>query len=265
MKKILFIILSLFVLVQMPVLASPVQIYTIPLFISGLNVDSAWGFQSTSEIAANEIINVFAQTAEITSPNLQDVQTAHANDMALSQVAAKWVNSQMLDINSFAKIEPSQDKVLIVASGIVDKKGKINDAWDVLKFSLDFDINGKYEIITKAILIDNKENVVLWQKSYSYMLDTNRYSAKNSKSDFAIDEREKYRSFAHNIIARDAVENLSLRLNPKSIDYASKVKKTEQSDSGVGLKYYKNMPITKITPPAETMEERLRNDDSFEL
>ena len=267
MKKFTVILTFLFAFFINAGYALETQVYTMPLFISGLNADCTWNFQSTSEIATDEIIKTFLLDNNILSPQFQSVLNSHKNDMTLVNAANTWISTQRLDVSKFAQIEPNQDKVLVIASGIIDKKGKIKDAWDTLKFSMDFSIDGKYEVLTKVILIDNKEGVILWQKNYSYILDTKRLSGNVSQYVYAVDEREKFRSFAHNIIARDVAENLSLRLNPKSIDYASKVKKTEKSDDGVGLKYYKNnqMPHFKITPPGQTMEERLRNDDSFDI
>lgn len=243
-----------------------VQVYTLPLFLSELNSQNSLGFDTTSEITAGEIINIIGQTKGITSPHLQAVNISHSHDSLLASVAKTWREKQILPVEEFSKIVPEQDKIIIVASGVADKNGKIIDPWDVLKFNIDFGIQNEFIISTKVVLLDNKDGVLLWQKNYNYAINTGRING-NKGYEFACDEREKFRSYAHNIIARDAVENLLLRLSSKSIDYASKIPQKVNTEEGIGLKHFQNnrMPHVKITPPGETMEQRLLNEDSFEI
>ena len=114
----------------------------------------------------------------------------------------------------------------------------------------------------KTILTDNKDGVILWQKTFTMPLGV--FSAQNMTE--ACDKKEKITSYARNIISPDISQNINLRLNDKKIDYSARIQKSENSRDGIGLKYKNNAPLTKIHPADDdNFEERWRNDDSFNL
>lgn len=258
MKKI-FLILCLMMLG----IATPAQenLLVVPLFTTNSYNANVYGFETTSEIIANDIIQDF-QYNNKSYFNIVNNQK-YENEYAIRSIAESFKKNTLIDFTKFKN--NSETKTLLIASYIMDSKKQILDAWNVLKFSTDFSINYPYKLTTKAILIDNQDGIVLWQKTYEMPLTSNRQTFSAQTNNKALEQFEKIHSFSKNIIAKDIEESLNLRFSQKSINFASRVKKVKTSDEGIGLKYYKNLPITKITQPPETIEEQLLNDDTFSL
>lgn len=239
--KRIFVLLSLFLI---GISAQGQEITVLPVPVAATN---AYGFESTSEIIAKSVA----------SADKNYIVETPQNGLVLRNVLSnknKSVNPKLL------KAYSKNDKILVIMSYITDNNGKMFDVWDILKVSTDFDINKSYKMEVKAILTDNNDGVVLWQDKYEQPLGT--FKAINMTE--AVDKREKITSYAKNIIAQDITQNINLRLNPKHIDYTSRVQQTEGSQEGIGLKYKNSIPITKITqPPDDDFEQRWRYDDSF--
>ena len=266
MKKI-FLTLAIF-LTGLYANAQGNNILVLPLFMTNSQNYNFYGFETTSEIIANDIINNFNFGHHIKSSSMDAVREAFANDNTLASIAQTYLNSNLIDfgkLTSLAQKLPS-DKTLLITSYVEDKSGTKLDTWDVLKFATDFDIDYPYTLTTKVLLIDNTDSIVLWQRAYSTPLTSDMQNFTANSDTKAIEQFEKIHSFSKNIISKDVEEGLILRLNPKSIDFASQTKKDENTREGIGLKFYKNMPsTTKITQPKETFEQQLLNDDTFSL
>ena len=114
--------------------------------------------------------------------------------------------------------------------------------------------------------MDNSDAVVVWQKTYQTALGSKNspFIAKDYSQ--AYEHYQKIVSYSKNIVAKDVEHNLMLKFYPKQIDFSKNINSSVNAKEGIGLKYYKkNVPLTKITQPTETMEERLLKEDSFSL
>ena len=212
-----------------------------------MSANNAYGFIGTSEIIAREAVDA------------DNKFSLNRTDLKFKTVVSNRNNAVNLKV---IKEVAQDDKTLVVMTYSADKNKNRFDVWDILKISSDFDIKTPPIMYVKAVLVDNKEGVILWQKTYEEPLGV--FTAKNMTE--AIEKREKITSYARNIIAQDIVQNINLRLNPKKIDYASRVPQSSGVQEGIGLKYKNNAPVVKITPADdESFEERWRNDDSFNL
>ncbi len=264
MKKLL---VAFLMFIGLAACAKEDEIFVLPLYMTTPQNHNSYGFETVSEIVADDIIRAFLLGNKINSTRLEAVKSLLANDSYVSQAGEKYRKTGLIDLEkiSVATKATPVAKTLLVASFIEDKNGIKQDPWDVLKLASDFGIDYPYVLTTKVILLDNKESVALWQKSYSMPLASNKKSFTAQNFSKAADQYEKVRSFSKNIIAKDVEENLVLRLNSKSIDFSKNITKTPESAEGVGLKYYKRGIPVKITPPAETLEQQLLKDDSFSL
>lgn len=221
------------------------EIAVMPISVSKTN---AYGLESTSLIIAKEIV-LFDKNFKLEYPK-QELKLKN-----LMSEKNKSLNPSLI------KMFSADSKTLVITS-YIPQNNRLSDVWDILKISTDFDLNIDYKMEIKAVLTDNTEGVVLWQKTYEMPLGI--FQAKNMTE--AFDKKEKITSYARNIIAQDIVQNINLRLKPKKIDYSTRVPKSSGQQDGIGLKYKNNAPVVKITPPDDgTFEERWRNDDSFNL
>lgn len=263
MKKFLVMFLML---IGLAASAQSDNIFVLPLYMSEQN-SNAYSFDTASEIVAEEIIQNFLLGNTIDTTRLDRVKALLANNSTVKEVGVKFNKTGLIDFEKLSKsvTDPSADKLLLVVSFVEDEKGLRLGVWDTLKLASDFQIDYPYVLTTKTVLVDSKEGVAIWQKTYKMPLASNKkpFIAQNYSK--AAEQYEKIRSFSKNIIAKDVEQNLSVRLKSRSIDFASNLGKNSNVDEGVGLKYYKKGIPVKITPPAETMEEQLKKDDSFSL
>lgn len=242
------------------------EVFVLPLYMTNVQNHNAYGFETASEIVADDIIQNFLLGNKINSPRLENVKALMTNDYTVREVGEKFRKTSLIDFEKLAKSSKlnSADKTLLVVSFVEDKNKLKLDLWDTLKLASDFQVDYPYVLTTKVILIDN-EGIALWQKSYSMPLASDKKAFNAQKFSKAAEQYEKVRSFSKNIIAKDVEQNLVLRLNNKSINFNDNIKKSPEGAEGVGLKYYKRGIPVKITPPSETIEQQLLKDDSFSL
>lgn len=263
MKKFLVMFLML---IGLAAFAKEEEVFVLPLYMTDLQNNNSYGFETASEIVADDIIQNFLLGNKVNSPRLETVKALMTNDYTLREVGEKFRKSSLIDFEKLAKTSKfgTSDKILLVAGYVEDKNGAKLDLWDTLKLASDFQIDYPYVLTTKVVLIDN-EGVALWQKSYSMPLASGKKAFNAQNFSKAAEQYEKVRSFSKNIIAKDVEQNLVLRLNNKSIDFSGNIKKSPAGAEGVGLKYYKRGIPVKITPPSESIEQQLLKDDSFSL
>lgn len=263
MKKFLVMFLML---IGLTAFAKEEEVFVLPLYMTDVQNHNSYGFETASEIVADDIIQSFLLGNKINSPRLDNVKALMSNDYTLREVGEKFRKTSLIDFEKLAKASKSgsSDKILLVAGYVEDKNGAKLDLWDTLKLASDFQIDYPYVLTTKVVLIDN-EGIALWQKSYSMPLASNKKAFNAQNFSKAAEQYEKVRSFSKNIIAKDVEQNLVLRLNNKSIDFSGNIKKSPAGTEGVGLKYYKRGIPVKITPPSESIEQQLLKDDSFSL
>lgn len=259
MKKFLVIFLML---IGLSACAETQKIEVLPLFMSNAQNSNSYGFETASEIVAGDVIRNFLLGNKFNTTKLETVKALHENDFNLQQVAQKYSKTGLID---FEKLPNGADKTLLVIGYVVDNNFSKLDLWDALKLSSDFGLDFPFIWTTKVVLVDNKDGVALWQKTYTCPLALRNGKFVAADYTQAVEQYEKVRSFSKNIIAKDVEENVNLRLNPKEIDYASSVKPSVNTDDGIGLKFYKRGVPVKITQPAETFEQQLLKDDSFSL
>jgi len=263
MKKFLVMFLML---IGLAACAKENEVLVLPLYMTDIQNHNAYGFETASEIVAEDIIQSFLLGNKINSQRLDSVKALMTNDVTVRAVGEKFRKTGLIDFEKLAKIPnaATADKILLIAGYVEDSNGAKLDLWDTLKLASDFQIDYPYVLTTKAVLID-KDGIALWQKSYAMPLASAKkpFNAQNFSK--AAEQYEKVRSFSKNIIAKDVEQNIVLRLENKSIDFASGNKKAPDSQEGVGLKYYKRGIPMKITPPSETIEQQLLKDDSFSL
>lgn len=263
MKKFLVMFL---LLIGLTACAKEEQIFVLPLYMTDQQNHNAYGFETASEIVADDIIQNFLLGNKINSPRLENVKALITNDYTVREVGDKFRKTGLIDFEKIAKNVKygTTDKTLLIAGFVEDKNGTKLDLWDTLKLASDFQIEYPYVLTTKVVLIDN-EGIALWQKSYTMPLasDKKAFNAQNFSK--AAEQYEKVRSFSKNIIAKDVEQNLILRLDNKTIDFSRDAKKSPEGVEGVGLKYYKRGIPVKITPPSQTLEQQLIKDDSFSL
>lgn len=264
MKKFL---VMFFMFIGLAVSAQEDNVFVLPLYMTDLQNHNSYGFETASEIVADDIIQNFLLGNKINSTRLENVKALLSNDYNVREVGDKYRKTGLIDFEKLTKSTKigTSDKTLLVVGFVKDNNEKQLDLWDVLKLASDFQIDSPYVWTTKVILVDNKEGVALWQKTYTMPLASSKKAFNAQNFSKAAEQYEKVRSFSKNIIAKDVEQNIILRLNNKSIDFADNVKKNPNGAEGVGLKYYKKGIPVKITPPEETIEEQLLKDDSFSL
>lgn len=261
MKKLL---VFLFMFIGLAACAKEEEIFVLPLYMTGVQNNNSYGFETSSEIVADDIIQNFLLGNKINSTKLDNVKALTANDFYVKEAGDKFRKSGLIDFEKLVKsINTTADKTLLVVGYVEDKNEAKLGLWDILKLSSDFKIDYPYQWTTMVVLIDNADGVALWHKSYTMPLASGKkpFVAKNFSE--AADQYEKVRSFSKNIIAKDVEQNVILRLENKTIDYSDNVKPVP--NEGIGLKYYKKGIPVKITPPAETIEQQLLKDDTFSL
>lgn len=264
MKKVLVMFLMF---IGLAACAKEDKVLVLPLFMTDVQNSNSYGFETASEIVADDLIQTFLLGNEIVSPRLESVQAMMAKDLTLQSIRQKYRNTGVIDfekLNSLTKLN-SNEKTLLVIGYVEDKNSAKLEVWDVLKLATDFKIDYPYQLTVQVLLVDNKDGVALWQKTYEMPLASGKKSFVASDFSKAADQYEKVRSFSKNIIAKDVEQNVVLRLANKSIDFGSNKKMNLGKDEGVGLKYYKRGIPVKITPPEETFEEQLLKDDTFSL
>ncbi len=265
MKKFLVIFLML---IGLTASAKEEKVFVLPLFMTDGQNYNAYGFETASEIVADDIIQNFLVGDKVNSMRLEEAKALVSADSDLKLVREKYCKTGLIDFDKVAKVSKKSllDKTLLVISYVKDKNNSKFEVWDVLKLASDFSIDYPYVLTTTVLLVDNQDGVALWQKSYDLNLASGKkpFNAKNFSQ--ATMQYEKIRSYSKNVVSRDVEQNLVLRLNHKSIDFAPAAKGTSTSEEGIGLKYYKKKGIpVKITQPTETFEQRWQNDDSFSL
>lgn len=264
MRKFLVMLLMM---LGLAVCAKEQDVFVLPLFMTNSQNYNSYGFETVSEIVANDVIQNFLIGNKINTTRLSAVKALNETSPILKEIGNKYRKTGLIDFEKLTELSKKNpaDKTLLVASYVEDSNGGMLDAWDVLKFATDFGIDYPYVLVTKVILLDNVDGVALWQKSYSLPLTSKNAAFTAQNYTKALEQYEKVHSYSKNIISKDVEQNLILRLNPKSIDFASQVKKNPNGEEGIGLKYYKKGIPVKITQPKETFEEQLLKDDSFSL
>ena len=266
MKRFLVVLL---LLVGLAVNAKDVSLNVLPLFMSSSFGSNSYGFLTTSEIVAGDIIHEMMGRCVFTTSKLSDVKSTVEKDAVFSSVVDGYKRAKLLDVEKLVSISRKSllEQTLVVISYIEDRAGAVCDCWDVLKLSSDFEIDYPYILTTRVILLDNKDGIALWQKTYNMNLTSGKVSFVAYDEKKAYEFYEKIRSYSANIIAKDVVQNLERRLKNKTIDYSKKVTKNADGNSGIGLKYYKNrtIPTVKITQPEESFEQHLLKEDLFGL
>ena len=244
------------------------DVLVLPLFIAGVQNNNYYGFETVSEIVASELIQNFNRVNKIVSDDLQAVKTSYQNDSGLIQIAQNYRKNGLIDFDRLTGITKnvSADYILLTAGYVLDKNGMLLDVWDVMSLTSDFGVDLDYDLTTKIILVDKLDGVVVWQKTYITPLSSKNkpFMAKNYFQ--AVEQYQKVSSYLKNIVAKDVEHNLMLKFYPKQIDFAKNIDKSQVTQEGVGLKYYKKMvPLTKITQPSESFEQQLLREDSFSL
>ncbi len=243
MKKLLVMFLMLSGLASFAV--EP-EVYVVPLNPANSN---SYGFEPVSQIVARDIS--------------KGLGTLKLNDFSSQEILQKYNKTGVID---FEKLNIVTGKTLLVIAYVEDNNFTKLDLWDTLKLSSDFGLDFPFTWTTKVILVDNNDGVALWQKTYTCPLTSKNSSFVAADYTKAVEQYEKIHSYSKNVIAKDVEENVKLRLHPKAIDYASKVKNAPENNEGIGLKYYKKRGVpVKITQPSETFEQQLLKDDSFSL
>lgn len=266
MKRFLALLVMFFV--GLTSWAKAPDVLVLPLFMTSTQNNNSYGFETVSEIVASELIQNFNRVNKIVSDDYKTVKTLYGEDFALGAIAQSFRQTNLID---FEKLESITTKshpqyTLLTIGYVLDKNNVMLDVWDVLKIASDFDIRLNYELITKVILVDSVDGVVVWQKTYVTPLSSGNkpFWAKNYSQ--ACEQHKKIASYLKNIVAKDVEHNLMLKFYPKQIDFAKNINRSQTTQEGVGLKYYKKMvPLTKITQPAESFEQQLLKEDSFSL
>ncbi len=258
-----------FILLGLAANAKGQDVYVLPLFMNGETAANAYGFETASEIFAGDIIRNFLLGTKVNSTKLSSVKALHSNDIVLSQIADKYRKTGVIDFEKLISVSGKDmaNKTLLVASFVEDVNGNLLEPWDVMKFASVLNIDSSYFLTTKVMLVDNKDGVLLWQKSYEMPLTSANkpFTAVNYTK--AVEQYEKLRSYSKNVVAKDVEQNLNLRFGHKTINYAKNIKNQPNASEGIGLKYYKQggVPTVKITQPEETFEQQLLREDSFSL
>lgn len=266
MKKFLILFISFFIGVVSS--AKTPDVLVLPLFMSNSKEAVSYGFDTVSEVVASDLMQKFNRSRKIASDDLQTIKMIYQNDIEFGQIAKNYRNKGLIDfdrlVNTTHKV--SADYVLLTIGYVVDKNGVILDTWDVLKMSSDFGVVLDYELTTKIILVDKVDGVVVWQKTYVAPLGSKNKPFIAKTYSQAVEQNQKISSYLKNIVAKDVEHNLMLKFYPKQIDFAKNINRSQATQEGVGLKYYKKMvPLTKITQPSESFEQQLLREDSFSL
>lgn len=244
------------------------DVFVLPLFMTNAQTVNVYDFETVSEIVANELMQNFNRSKKIVSDDWETVKAVYQNDFEIGQIAQNYRNKGLIDfdrlVNATKKIPA--DYVLLTIAYVADKNQQMLEAWDVMNLSSDFGVGLDYDLTTKVILVDKMDGVVVWQKTYVAPLSSGNkpFWAKNYSQ--AVEQYQKISSYLKNIVAKDVEHNLILKFYPRQIDFAKNIDKSQVTQEGVGLKYYKKMvPLTKITQPSESFEQQLLREDSFSL
>lgn len=244
------------------------DVLVLPLFMTSAQTANVYGFETVSEIVATELMQNFNRSKKIVSDDWQTVKTVYQNDFEIGQIAQTYKTKGLIDfdrlVNATKKVPA--DYVLLTIAYVADKNQQILDAWDVMSLSSDFGVGLDYDLTTKIILVDKMDGVVVWQKTYTTPLSSGNkpFLAKNYSQ--AVEQYQKISSYLKNIVVKDVEHNLMLKFYPKQIDFSKNINRSQATQEGVGLKYYKKMvPLTKITQPSESFEQQLLREDSFSL
>lgn len=244
------------------------DVLVLPLFMTGGQSDNSYGFESVSEIVASELTNNFNRINKIVSDDYKTVKSLYGNDIELASIAQGFRKTGLINFDKLGIItdKTKAQYTLLTIGYVVDKNGLMLDAWDVLKMVSDFDIKLDYELTTKIILVDCTDGVVVWQKTYVTPLSSKGQPFIAKTYFQACEQNSKITSYLKNIVAKDVEHNLMLKFYPKQIDFSKNINRSQMTQEGVGLKYYKKMvPLTKITQPTESFEQQLLREDSFSL
>ncbi len=143
-----------------------------------VSVDS-YIYDSTAEFFSNEIINLLNKTDYIKSPNVSEERKLlksnpsyliSAKDLTKKFKTSYNVNYPLLD--KVAKIN-NQQYVLLLTSTI-DSENYIlrRTFWDFLNIAGATVIDPAYKINTYAVLVDTKNNTVLWSNTFYKTIST---------------------------------------------------------------------------------------------
>jgi len=245
------------------------DILVLPLFMTNSQNFNSYGFETVSEIVASEVNYNLSYTGKFVIDDFGVSKALYQDDNMLMQIGEKYKKNGLIDFESLVSLvkKSSTTYTLLILGYAEDKNKLILDAWDALKLASDFDVILDYDLLIKLILVDNNDGIVVWQKTYLTPLSSENKPYKVTTYSQALEQYQKISSYSKNIVAKDVEHNLTLKFYPKKIDFKKNISQTLETQEGIGLKYYKKtlIPLTKITQPSETMEERLLKEDSFSL
>ena len=246
MKLLLKIFLIVFLMFQSSVFAKTFDVLVLPCDLLN-EKQNYYGFEDVSEIISDDVISYLKQSSGINSYDLYYVREKLASKQALknslSSALEKFKNSGNIDYEVFRKTceEFKCYSVLLISTEVVSGSSNVkSNLWSILDIASAAGINHPFKMVTNAILLDDVNDLVMWSNVYNKTVSNNDgiFSAKNYVE--ATSYLENIRMYSADIIAKDIVQNITLRFFPKSIRPIDK--KYSKSDDGGILRYEKNLP-----------------------
>lgn len=139
---------------------------------AGTYVDS-YIYDATAEFFANEIITILNKTDYIKSPNVSEERNLIKSKPAYINAAKNLMgnfkvnyNIDYAQLNKVAKINKQQYVLLLTSS--IDHQNYVlrRTFWDFLNIAGATVIDPAYKISTYAVLVDTKNNSVLWSNTF---------------------------------------------------------------------------------------------------
>ena len=130
-------------------------------------------YDSTAEFFANEVINLLNQTDYIVSPTVSDERKLlksnpsymiPARDLTQKFKTSYNINYPLL--NRVAKVNKQQYVLLLTSTIDAENYVMRRTLWDFLNIAGAAVIDPAYKINTYAVLVDTKNNSVLWSKTF---------------------------------------------------------------------------------------------------
>ena len=257
--------LFLFLVMLIPQAAEAITFNVVVLPVDILNVcNNYYCFPEASEVLAQDIIQNFNKTNKVKSPDLYEIRAAlAANDDLYDTTAAvvrKFDYNNNIDYAGLKKIAKSFDakSVLLVSSVVVTNKNLIKRSiWEVLEISSAFDIEQSYTLESGAVLLDNVNDIVMWNGSYKRILGKNSgFIARNASQ--ANSKLDALRMYFSDMVAQDITQNVILRFFPKTITPLERKQKTDKKEiykDGSMLRFEKTLPKPKEESVPQVQDE----------
>ena len=211
----ILIVLSIFIggsafAEQYKILVLPASIFSV--------CQNYYCFDEPAEIISNDVINELNRQGKVTALPLDEVRKKIGENPQLkssvSMAVNKYASSDSIDFSALKKVANAYDvkSVLIISSKVQDR-----ELWEVLEISSVFEAVSDYSLETRAVLLDNVNDVVMWSGRYKRVLGDNesRFWATNSAQ--ANSQYEKIKFYSKEFVAKEISQNIVNRFFPKTM------------------------------------------------